>query len=166
MNLEDAKRLGLDEGGRLQVEEVLGENDQWLEKHVARLYAEVIGDDKAGGDLSVESKWREIEDKTPREELMRVFQMLSAEKASASGLPGSAASGAAPVPSGELPSGSVAERLFRILLVNGDRVERQIGARIGDELARRYRDLHNGFSGRWTSTYGCPQGAAETGAAQ
>jgi hypothetical protein len=27
---------------------------------------------------------------------------------------------------------------------------------VGAEAARRYRDLHNGFSSRFTSSYGCP----------
>ena len=49
------------------------------------------------------------------------------------------------------------ERMYRMLTSTGDGVERAMGQQIGPDLARRYRDVRNGFSSRLVSRHGCPK---------
>ena len=48
------------------------------------------------------------------------------------------------------------EKMMRLLTSAGDRAEKALGAQIGPDLARRYRELHHGFDNRSRSSYGCP----------
>jgi ferric-dicitrate binding protein FerR (iron transport regulator) len=136
------KDLGLNATERAAVEKALLESHQQLVKQLRQLYVEATGDKKGADSLSPESLTREIADKSSRDDLKVVFQRLARERAGQQ------------APPADLASTSAVERMYRLLTTNGDRLEQAIGAQIGPDLARRYREL--GFGGRWRSSYGCP----------
>jgi hypothetical protein len=138
------KELGLRQTEVDAVNKVFAEEHRRLTAELRKIYTEVTGDAKGADTLAPESLKREIEEKSNREDLKLVFQRLARERA---GLQ------APPADSSGL---SALERMYRLVTSSGDRVERSIGAEIGDDLARRYRELKHGFGHSYRSSYGCP----------
>jgi hypothetical protein len=139
----DAQALGLNDTERSAVNDVLRQAQQKMRADLRKLYVEVTGDE-AGGVLSLWAMQSEIVDKSSRQDLQLAFQRLARERA---GLQ---------TPPADLSALSAVERLFRLLVSAGDNAEKAIGAQIGPDLARRYRELHGGFGSRNRSSFGCP----------
>jgi len=127
-----ARALGLSSAERSTINKVFNDFNSKLMQDLRRLYVEVTGDAKTAEGLSPWAMMSEIEDKSPRAEIKRVFQQVSRERAGLA-TPGDAA--AAPT----------VERLYRLLTTAGDRVEQALGAEVGPDLARRYREQRGGF---------------------
>ena len=139
------KELGLSRDEVSAVDKVLADNHLQLVKQLKALYLEVTGDAKGKDELSPSSLMREIAEKSRKEDVKRAFARLSRERA-----------GLQPAPA-TLAGTTAVERMYRMLTSTGDGVERAMGQQIGPDLARRYRDVRNGFSSRLVSRHGCPK---------
>ena len=139
------KQLGLSEAERDAVKRVFSDYHRRMTADLRKLYVEVTGDAKTAESLSPEAMMSEIHDKSPEGETKQVFQRLARERA---GLQ---------APPTDLAGASAVERLYRLLTTAGDRVERSLGAEIGPDLARRYREVRDGFGSRSRSSHGCPK---------
>lgn len=139
------KQLGLSDAERDAVKRVFADYHRKMGTDLRKLYVEVTGDTKNAESLSPEAMMSEIHDKSPESEIKQVFQRLARERA------GNQA------PPTDLTQASAVERLYRLLTTAGDRVERSLGAEIGPDLARRYREVRDGFGSRSRSSHGCPK---------
>ena len=142
ISTKDAEALELAES---EVEVVNGVYAAYNEKMLDQLrtaYTELTGDE-AVGSLSVQAMFAEILDKTPDEERRRIHKQLSAERAQL-------------VPRSTAPA-SPTERVLRAYHEAGDRVEAALAAQLGEETARRIRDIRNGFSNKSRMNAGCPK---------
>lgn len=118
-------------------------NDRMLSS-VRALYTEITGDEEVAN-LAPDAMLAEIDDKTAPEELRRVFQQLSAERAGRAAPPSDPAAGPA------------IERLYRLLTTAGDDLEGALATRIGSSKAHALRELEGGWGSRSRSTRGCPE---------
>jgi hypothetical protein len=147
---DDAERFGLTPAQVATLNELLAAENARLVAAIRDAYVELTGDDaNAIAAVAPTALFDEIEDKTPRDELKRVFQTLAAERAQH----------AAPVtdPSA-LARLSPSERVMRIVTSAGDRFEATLAERFGAEAAHKMRDLHHGFGSVSRSSHGCPEG--------
>lgn len=138
------KELGLRQHELDAINRVLSAEHRQLTATLRKLYVEVTGDAKGADALAPESLKREIEEKSNREELKLVYQRLARERA---GLQ---------APPADTSTATPIERMMRLVTSSGDRVERAIGGELGEDLARRYRELKGGFGHSYRSSYGCP----------
>ncbi|MEM6532798.1 MAG: hypothetical protein AAF654_09240 [Myxococcota bacterium] len=140
---ETAEALELDTEQRHQIDRVFEETNARLAESLRELYVELTGDPNVGS-LSFAAIMGEIADKTPRDEVQRVMQRLSSERA---GLM---------VPPDDISSTSVYERYLRLAHGAGDQLQTDMGRAVGDDLAGRYRDHLGGYSSRSRVSNGCP----------
>ena len=141
---DDVLQLELTEPEIEIVNRVYDEYNASMVEEVRALYTQITGDDQVGS-LSVDSMFAEVRDKVPDMEKQVLFQRLSAERA---GLVSSPAENAEMLP---------LERLYRLFTGAGKRVEQALAAELGADTARRIRSMHNGFSTRNSSSFGCPR---------
>jgi hypothetical protein len=141
---EDSKKLGISPDEVEVMNRVLKEDRERLINGIRALFIEATGDTANGASLAQESMINEIMDKAPEGEYKRVFQKLSREQA-----------GRAPVP-GTVAGSSPLERLMRLLTAAGDGLQASLAKELGPEVAKAYRDLHEGFGSRSRSSPGCP----------
>ncbi len=139
------KELGFTKEERAEINRVYADYHRDTVKALRDLYIEVTGDKKNALLLSPGSLIDEIHDKSPPDEIRHVFQRLARERAGML------------QPSVDPSQSSPVERLYRLLTTVGDRVEKQMGAAIGPDLARRYRELADGFGSRSRSNVACPK---------
>jgi hypothetical protein len=138
------ERLGLGPAEVASIEDVLAKQHRKVVSSLRKLYVEVTNDRQAARVLSPWSLISEITGKSPRAERKAVFSQLARERA-----------GLATASADERRSAF--ERMMRLLTALGARLEKEIGARIGPDLARRYRREGGGFGSRSRSSYGCPK---------
>jgi hypothetical protein len=138
-----ARALGLSKEERATIDEVYKRYHRRMSDAIRKIYIEATGNAKVADSLSPSAMESEIVDKSTLAERKHVFQKLARERA---GLQAPAN------PSAGLP----VERLYRLLTSAGDRVERDLAAVLGADLARRYREHNDGFGSRSRSSYGCP----------
>jgi cell division protein FtsB len=144
------KELGLTSDEQALIKKALVEHRAQMQGALRKLYTEVTGDDKGVEVLSLRALISEIKDKSPRSAIKQVFQRLARERAGLQAPPAGSA----------LQSASAVDRLYRMLVGSGDRLERAVGGQIGPDLAARYRRLRDGYGSRSRSSYGCPRGGA------
>jgi hypothetical protein len=108
---------------------------------VRRIYGEVTGDEE-NANMAPDAMIAEINDKSGQQEIQRIFQRLSAERAGLAD-----------------PSdpGSPTERLYRLFIGAGDALEAELAAKIGAEKARTLRESDHGWGSRSRSSPGCPR---------
>lgn len=140
----DLEKLELSEAEREVIDGKLAESHRRLVEAIRTAYTEITGDSNSGS-MAVEAMFAEARDKTPKEEVQRVFQRLARERADL----------ASPPPPGA--SLTPFERMFRMVTSEGNRLERAIAAELGPGTARRVRDLHHGWNSRSRSSHGCPE---------
>jgi hypothetical protein len=143
ISTEDLEKLELSEAEREVIDRAFAESHGRLFDVVRKTYSKVTGDEETGS-MAAEAMFAEIRDKTPVEELKRIYQVLARERA-----------GLQPPP----PAGakiSPVEQLYRMVTSEGERVEQSIAAELGQETARRIRDHHRGWGDRFRSSRGCP----------
>jgi hypothetical protein len=138
------EELGMNETEIAAINKVYERNHWRTLRQLRQLYIEVTGEAKTADALSPPALASEVMDKMREDEQKVVFQRLARERA-----------GLQPPPA-DLSGTSPGERLYRLLTTMGDRVEAEIGAEIGPDLARRYRELKGGFGSRSRSRNGCP----------
>lgn len=142
---EATSNLGLTDDEAEAMNRIFDENGRRVLEEVKKLYVEVTGDSKVAETLTAQSLIAELQHKAPVADRQQAFQKLARERA-----------GLQPPPV-DWSTASPTERLLRLLTSNGDRVEREIGEQIGPDLARRYRELNDGFSSHWRGRAGCPK---------
>ena len=140
-----SEALGLNETEVKAVEKVLVAHYRRMVKTLRGLYVEVTNDEQNAAALSPWSLISEIRGKSPRAEVKAVFARLARERA-----------GLVTKPAVKRRMSPV-ERLMRMLTTVGDRVEKDMGAQIGPDLARRYRRFGGGLGSASRSSYGCPK---------
>lgn len=140
---KDLEKLELSEEEREVIDRKLAESHQRLGTAIRRAYGEITGDSNTGS-MALEAMFAEARDKTPREEVQRVFQRLAQERAQL----------LAPPPEGAVLTPF--EQMLRSVTSEGDRLERTLAAELGPGTARRLRDLHGGWNSRSRSSHGCP----------
>ncbi|MCB9557207.1 MAG: FecR domain-containing protein [Deltaproteobacteria bacterium] len=138
------KELGINEDERALINAVFARQHALLQKQLRALYVEATGDSKSVDELAPSALIAEIQDKSSRDEIRGIFRRLARERA---GL-------VAVNPSRQQ---STTERLMRLLTTNGDQVEQAMAAKIGPDLARRYRELGGGYGSHSRSSWGCPK---------
>ncbi|MFO0745940.1 MAG: hypothetical protein U1F43_09735 [Myxococcota bacterium] len=140
---EDVERGELSPEQVATIESLLGDEHALLVATIRQVYAAVMGEDPAAS-VAPTALVEEIEDKTPKPEMQRVFQLLSAERA-----------GLAEPPPDDAPRPPV-ERLFRVLTSSGDRLQKKLAEHFGDDMAKAMREAHGGFGMASRSSAGCP----------
>jgi hypothetical protein len=137
--------LGLNETEAAAVAKKLEAYRQRMTRALQELYLDATSDEAGTAKLTPRAMRQVILDRTPHDELQRVYQKLARERA---GLE---------APPRDLAGTSAAERLLRLLAGAGDRFERDLGAEIGPDLARRLREINNGFGSTTRGSPGCPK---------
>jgi cell division septum initiation protein DivIVA len=137
--------LGLSKAEQASINEVLARYHKRVTGELSKIYLDATGENKLPDNLSPNALEQEIFDKSNQDELRRVFQQLSAERA---GL-----RAASPPGSKQQPI----EKLMRLLTTRGHWLEAELGKAIGPDLASRYRRVSDGFGSRSRSSSGCPK---------
>jgi hypothetical protein len=138
-----ARMLGIAEPDRVRLEQRLAALQQRALDEMRRLYTEVTGD--AAEQLSSEALQAEIDHKSPERELQEALRRISAERAGLAAPPADRAG---------LPP---AERMYRLLVAQGDDIEREVAAVLGAQRARSLRVLEGGWGSRHSKSHGCPR---------
>jgi hypothetical protein len=140
---EDLEKLEASGDEGEVIDRLMAESQAHLLEEVKRAYTAITGDENTGS-MAGEAMFAEIRDKTTKAEMKRLYQTLARERA-----------GLQPRPPEGSPMTPV-ERLYRVLTSEGDRLEQAMAAELGAEVARRARDLHQGWGDRFKSSHGCP----------
>lgn len=144
VSAETVQELGLDDEEQDATNSAYAEfNAQILARYRA-LYTEATGDSNVGS-LSAHAMVAEINDKSSTDEIRRVFQRLSAERA---GLQS---------PPDDVSALSPVEKLYRLMTDAGDDFEIMLGQRVGHDKAEAIRRLDGGFGDKHQSRHGCPR---------
>jgi hypothetical protein len=139
---KDTQSMGLAEGERETMNEVIKDLKTQVSADMRALYIEMSGDPATADRLSPGSMESEIFSRAPEGARARARQQLAREKA---GLV---------APPADLAQTPVAERTMRLMMTIGDRYERKLAERLGPERARALRAKHDGWQGK-TITNGC-----------
>jgi hypothetical protein len=137
-----AQSMGLAEGERETMNEVMKDLKAQVSADMRALYVEMSGDPSTADRLSPGSMESEIFARAPEGARQRARQQLAREKA-----------GLAPPPA-DLARTPVAERTMRLMMTIGDRYEQKLAERVGPERARALRAKNDGWPGKTVSN-GC-----------
>jgi hypothetical protein len=140
---KDLEKLELSPDEAEVVDRHMEQSQALMLEEVRKAYVAITGEENTGT-MAGEAMFAEIRDKTTEQEVKRLFQALSRERA---GLQPKPPEGAQMTPF---------ERMFRALAGEGDRLEQAIAAELGPEVARRARDHHKGWGNRHRNRAGCP----------
>jgi len=129
----EAADLGMADRQREAMNRALRDHDAAMRSAIRRLYIEVTGDEDGAATISPTAAMLEIRAKSPGRDTQVAFQRIARERA---GLQ---------APPDDVAGTPAVERLYRLMHSAGDRVERDIAAEIGSDLAHRWRLRGNGF---------------------
>ncbi len=141
---EAVEELGLTDDQRDAINEELARSNERLLATIREVYGEVTGDEDAQN-MAPFAMYAEVFDKTPRVDLQRVFQRLSAERAGHLDAPQ------------DVSQVNPVERLYRALTTSGNDLQGAIADRVGEDIAQKLRDKHGGYGSKSRSSHGCPE---------
>ena len=139
---EAVAELEVDAAQRRAINQAHAAEHEHLLAELRAAYTELTGDANTGS-LAAGAMFAEINDKTPREEIRRIYRMLSAERA-----------GRVEPPGADVQQPPAA-RIYRLYTGAGPRLQRRLTAAVGDELAQKVRDRNGGFASKYRSSHGC-----------
>jgi hypothetical protein len=139
-----AERMGIPEAQRDAVVAAYRDFVNRVGDQLRALYVEVTGDLAGAESLAVATLLREIEEKSPREDVEEATWRLSQERAQLI------------APPADLASRPPYERALRIMLTIGDDFEKELAKVLGPEKARELREMNNGWGSKHRMN-GCPE---------
>ncbi|MBI3071489.1 MAG: FecR domain-containing protein [Deltaproteobacteria bacterium] len=139
---KDAERLGIRDHERAAIDDVFKKAHERTWSEIEKIYRDLT--DGGEGHVNAAVMQQVIESRADPEEVRRVYHKLAQERAGLA------------VPPQDSSQAPPYERLMRFVTSLGDAVEREIGERIGPDLAKEARGAQDGWGSRSSSSNRCP----------